>query len=168
MAFLSPNDQNEIKRLFEQLSGDVRLIHFTQRESPLFLPGQECETCKDTRLLLEEIVGLSDKIHLEAHDFVAENEIAREHAIDRIPALVINADGVKGKVRYFGMPSGYEFSVLLGTLLSVSKGKTELSEPVLETLQTIGQATHIQVFVTPTCRYCPAVASLSQQWAIEN
>jgi len=150
MAFLSHNDQNEIKRLFEQLSGDVRLIHFTQRESPLFLPGQECETCKDTRLLLEEIVGLSDKIHLEAHDFVAENEIAREHAIDRIPALVMTADGVKGKVRYFGMPSGYEFSVLLGSLLDASLGKSALSEETVKVLQGLDKDLHIQVFVTPT------------------
>lgn len=150
MAFLSHNDQNEIKRLFEQLSGDVRLIHFTQRESPLFLPGQECETCKDTRLLLEEIEGLSDKIHLEAHDFVAENEIAREHAIDRIPALVMTADGVKGKVRYFGMPSGYEFSVLLGSLVDASLGKSALSEETVEVLQGLDQDLHIQVFVTPT------------------
>jgi len=150
MAFLSHNDQNEIKRLFEQLSGDVRLIHFTQRESPLFLPGQECETCKDTRLLLEEIVGLSDKIHLEAHDYVAENEIAREHAIDRIPALVMTADGVKGKVRYFGMPSGYEFSVLLGSLVDASLGKSALSEETVKVLQGLDKDLHIQVFVTPT------------------
>ena len=150
MAFLSHSDQNEIKRLFEQLSGDVRLIHFTQRESPLFLPGQECETCKDTRLLLEEIVGLSDKIHLEAHDFVAENEIAREHAIDRIPALVMTADGVKGKVRYFGMPSGYEFSVLLGSLVDASLGKSALSEETVKVLQGLDKDLHIQVFVTPT------------------
>jgi len=150
MAFLSHNDQNEIKRLFEQLSGDVRLIHFTQRESPLFLPGQECETCKDTRLLLEEIVGLSDKIHLEAHDFVAENEIAREHAIDRIPALVMTADGVKGKVRYFGMPSGYEFSGLLGSLVDASLGKSALSEETVKVLQGLDKDLHIQVFVTPT------------------
>ena len=150
MAFLSHNDQNEIKRLFEQLSGDVRLIHFTQRESPLFLPGQECETCKDTHLLLEEIVGLSDKIHLEAHDFVAENEIAREHAIDRIPALVMTADGVKGKVRYFGMPSGYEFSVLLGSLVDASLGKSALSEETVKVLQGLDKDLHIQVFVTPT------------------
>src|SRR5215831_14671920 len=114
MAFLTADNQNEIKRLFEGLSGDVRLIYFTQRESPLFMPGQECETCKDTRLLLEEVAGLSDKLHLEIHDFVVDSDLAREHGIDRIPAILMSADGVKGKVRYFGMPSGYEFSVLLG------------------------------------------------------
>jgi alkyl hydroperoxide reductase subunit AhpF len=150
MGFLSTENQNEIKRLFEGLDGKVRLIYFTQKESPLFIPGHECETCKDTRTLLEEITALSDKITLEVHDFVAESDAAKEHGIDRIPALVMTADNVKGKIRYFGMPSGYEFSVLLGSLLDVSKGKSDLSETSLETLQSIEQKLHIQVFVTPT------------------
>ena len=150
MGFLSAENQNEIKRLFEDLSGDVRIIYFTQRESPLFIPGHECETCQDTRTLLEEVAGLSEKIKLEVHDFVAESEAAREYGIDRIPAFVMAAEGVKGKVRYFGMPSGYEFSVLLGSLLDVSQGKTDLSEPSVETLQALDRNLHIQVFVTPT------------------
>jgi len=150
MGFLSADNQAEIKRLFEGLTGDVRLIYFTQRESPLYIPGHECETCKDTRTLLEEVVALSDKIKLEVHDFVAESQVAREYAIDRIPALVITADGVRGTIRYFGLPSGYEFSVLLGSLLDASQGKSELSEASLETLSSLDQNLHIQVFVTPT------------------
>jgi len=150
MAFLSADNQAEIKRLFQALTGDVRLIYFTERESPLFIPGHECETCKDTRALLEEVAALSEKIKLEVHDFVAESQLAREHAIDRIPALVITADAVKGKIRYFGMPSGYEFSVLLGSLLDASQGKSELSEASVETLSSVEKDLHIQVFVTPT------------------
>ena len=150
MAFLSADNRDEIKRLFDGLVGDVRLIYFTQRESPLFIPGQECETCKDTRLLLEEIAALSDKLKLEVHDFVAESELAREHGIDRIPALVLVGDGVKGKVRYFGMPSGYEFSVLLASLVDASKGAGELSESTLDVLGSLEKQLHIQVFVTPT------------------
>jgi glutaredoxin-like protein len=168
MAFLSTDNRNEVQELFKELNREVDLIFFTQRESPLFVPGQECETCKDTRVLLEEIAGLSEKIRLQVHEYEPTKDAVGEQGIDRVPALVITADGVKGKVRYFGMPSGYEFSVLLGTLLNASKGKTELSESVRETLQTINQTAHIQVFVTPTCRYCPAVASLAHQMAIEN
>jgi len=150
MAFLSADNLTEIKRLFEGLTGDVRLIYFTQRESPLYIPGHECETCKDTRALLEEVAALSDKIKLEVHDFVAESQLAQEYGIDRIPALVITADGVKGTIRYFGMPSGYEFSVLLGSLLDASQGKSELSEASIETLSSMDKNLHIQVFVTPT------------------
>ena len=150
MAFLSADNHAEVKRLFEGLTGDVRLIYFTRRESPLFVPGHECETCKDTRTLLEEVAALSDKIKLEVHDFVAESQLAREYAIDRIPALVITADNVKGRIRYFGLPSGYEFSVLLGSLLDASQGKSELSDASVETLVSVEKNLHIQVFVTPT------------------
>lgn len=150
MSFLSVEHQTEIRRLFETLTGDVQLIYFTQRESPLFVPGHECETCKDTRTLLEEVAELSDKVKLEVHDFVADHETAREHGIDRIPAFVMRADGVKGKVRYFGMPSGYEFSVFLGSLIDVSQGKSGLSETAVETLGKLDKDLHIQVFVTPT------------------
>jgi alkyl hydroperoxide reductase subunit AhpF len=150
MGFLSADNQAEVKRLFEGLPGDVRLIYFTQRESPLFIPGHECETCKDTRALLEEVAALSDKIKLEVHDFVAESQLARDYAIDRIPALVITADSVKGRIRYFGLPSGYEFSVLLGSLLDASQGKSELSDASVETLGSVEKNLHIQVFVTPT------------------
>ena len=117
MALLSAGDQAEIKKIFEQLTSDVRLLFFTQRESALYIPGrEECATCKDTRALLEEVAALSDKLHLEIHEISPGDEVAREHGIERVPALVMTADGVKGKVRYFGLPSGYEFSVLLGSL----------------------------------------------------
>jgi alkyl hydroperoxide reductase subunit AhpF len=151
MSFLSPQNQAEIKELFEGLESEVRLIHFTQRESALFIPGREdCETCKDTRALLEEVVALTDRLKLEVHELSADNEQAREYGIDRVPALVITGDNIKGRVRYFGMPSGYEFSVLLGSLLDASKGKSDLSEPSIEALQTLDKNLHIQVFVTPT------------------
>jgi glutaredoxin-like protein len=168
MSFLSTDNQTEVKQLFEGLTGDVRLLFFTLRESPLFIPGRGCETCKDTRLLLEEVAALTDKIKIEVHDFEAESDLARELGIDRIPAFVITGDGVKGTVRYFGMPSGYEFSVLLGSLLDVSNGKSGLSEASLETVQSLTKDLHIQVFVTPTCSYCPQVARLAHKLAVES
>src|ERR1041385_2466842 len=150
MAFLSPENQSDIKNIFADLSGDVQLLFFTQRDSPLIIPGQDCPTCKDTRALLEEVVALSDKLHLEIHEVSPGSEIAREHGIDRIPALVMAADGVKGKVRYFGLPSGYEFSVLLGSLVDVSKAEADLSEDTIEVLNALDKDLHLQVFVTPS------------------
>ena len=150
MAFLSAENQSEIKKIFADLSGDVRLLFFTQRDLPLIIPGQDCPTCKDTRALLEEVVALSDKLHLEIHEVAPDSEIAREHGIDRVPALVMMADGVKGKVRYFGLPSGYEFSVLLGSLVDVSKAEADLTEDTIEVLNALDKDLHFQVFVTPT------------------
>src|SRR5215467_14254894 len=146
MAFLSEDNQTEIKKIFEDLIGDVRLELFTQHESPIIIPGNDCPTCKDTRLLLEEVVALSDKLHLDVHEVTADGDAAREQNIQRIPALVMTADGVKGKVRYFGLPSGYEFSVLIGSLIDVSKAQADLSQETTDVLNEL----QIQVFVTPT------------------
>jgi alkyl hydroperoxide reductase subunit AhpF len=152
MALLTPDIQNDIKKIFEELTGDVRLLFFTQHVSPLVIPGQEdCPTCEDTRTLLEEVAALSDKLHLEIHEISAANsEIAREYGIDRVPALIMTADGVKGKVRYFGLPAGYEFSVLLGSLVDVSNAESDLSEDTMKILDTLDKDLHFQVFVTPT------------------
>src|SRR6185369_5306103 len=82
MGFLSADNQNEIKRLFEDLGGDVHVILFTEKESLLFIPGHEqCETCKDTRALLEEVAALSEKIKLEVHEYSADSEVAQAHGI---------------------------------------------------------------------------------------
>jgi alkyl hydroperoxide reductase subunit AhpF len=152
MALLTPEIQNDIKKIFEELTGDVRLLFFTQHVSPLVIPGreQDCPTCEDTRTLLEEVAALSDKLHLEIHEVSAGSEIAREYGIDRVPALIMIADGVKGKVRYFGLPAGYEFSVLLGSLVDVSTAEPDLSEDTMKVLDTLDKDLHFQVFVTPT------------------
>ena len=93
MAFLSEEIQNDIKEMFEELSGDVRLEFFTQHDSPIIMPGagMDCPTCKDTRQLLEEAVALSDKLHLEVHEVRTDGEVATEHNIQRLPALVRSA-----------------------------------------------------------------------------
>ena len=151
VAFLSVENQNEIKKIFEDVNGDVRLQFFTLYESPIIVPGgMDCPTCKDTRQLLEEVAALSDKLRLEVHEVRENDDLTAEHDISRLPALVITADGVKGKVRYFGLPSGYEFSVLIGSILDVSKAQADLSEETMEVLKTLDKDLHIQVFVTPT------------------
>jgi alkyl hydroperoxide reductase subunit AhpF len=151
MTLLTPEIQNDIKKIFEELTGDVRLLFFTQHVSPLVVPGeQDCPTCEDTRALLEEVAALSDKLHLEIHEVSPGSEIARKYGIDRVPALIMVADGVKGKVRYFGLPAGYEFSVLLGSLVDVSKAEPDLSEDTMQVLGGLDKDLHFQVFVTPT------------------
>src|SRR5262245_40243247 len=135
MGFLTSEIKADIQRIFEQLTGDVRLLFFTKRESPIFIPGQEgCPTCDDTQMLLEEVAELSDKLKLEVHDVSADADPALEHGVERVPALIMTADGVKGKVRYFGLPSGYEFSVLLGSLVDVSRAEADLSDETLGVL----------------------------------
>jgi septation ring formation regulator EzrA len=70
MSLISEKDQETLQKLFEELEGEVTITNFIQRESPLIIPGQACDYCKETRELLEEVTVLSDKLHLETKDFV--------------------------------------------------------------------------------------------------
>ncbi len=168
MALISPHDLKTLHRLFSQeLQDDVTITYFTQRESPLIVPGQECEYCKDTRQILEELTATSQKLHLVVKDFVADEQEAGRLGITRIPAFVLQGH-VRGTVRFFGIPSGYEFSTLVEDLLDVSTGTTHLSERTRAVLSMVDQDVHLQVFVTPTCPYCPRAARIAHQLAIEN
>ena len=150
MALISPGDRKTLQTLFAQeLQDDVNITYFTQRKSVLIIPGQECAYCKDTRELLEELVDISDKLHLTVKDFVRDEQEAQNLDITHIPAFILQGH-TKGSVRYFGIPAGYEFSTLVEDLIDVSKGTTNLSQKTREALATVDQDVHIQVFVTPT------------------
>ena len=166
MPLLSPEDQQTLRKIFnDRLEGDVTIRYFTQRESPLIVPGQECTYCKETRELLEEITALSGRLHLEIRDFVGVAAEAQQLGFSRIPAFVLEG-AAKGRVRFFGIPSGYEFASLIEDLIDVSTGRVHLSEQTQAVLAGLDQDVHIQVFVTPTCPYCPRAARLAHQMAV--
>jgi glutaredoxin-like protein len=159
------------KKFDEELKEKVTIILFTQEPSRLVVPdhlkGQECVFCKETRELLKEVSSLSDKIELVIYDFSGDKDKAAEYGTDKIPATIIHGQKDYG-IRFFGIPSGYEYASLIEAILDVSKGKTGLSQKTIEALKTIDKDIHIQVFVTPTCPYCPLVVHLSHQFALES
>lgn len=57
---------------------------------------------------------------------------------------------------------------MLEDIIDVSKGKSRLKENIKDEIKKINENLHIQVFVTPTCPYCPIMVHLAHQIAIEN
>ena len=142
MPLLKDKDKEAIKTLFqEELVNPVRLVNFTQT--------LECEFCAETRQLAEEVADLSDKIELEVYNFVTDKEKAEENGIDKIPAIAIVGQKDYGG-RYYGIPSGYEFSSLIQDIVDVSKGEVDLLPATQEALAGLAEPLHFQVFVTPT------------------
>jgi alkyl hydroperoxide reductase subunit AhpF len=118
MDYIKEKDAELLSQRFaERLRSDVTLVFFTQEH--------ECMYCRETREFLEELVALSDKIHLETYDLVNDAEEAKAHGIDKIPAIKIIGDIDHG-VRYFGMPMGYEFTVIVEDIIDVSWGTSEM------------------------------------------
>lgn len=141
MALIQDADKVKIRELLKSLDHPVKLINFTQEI--------ECETCRDTRTLLEEVAGLSDKLSLDVNNFAIDDVKAKEYHVDKIPATVIVGDKDRG-VRFYGIPSGYEFTVFLEDILMVSGRDSGLAPSSRKKLGGLKSPLHIQVFVTPT------------------
>ncbi|MCS6788200.1 MAG: thioredoxin family protein [Aigarchaeota archaeon] len=160
MPVLKERERKYVKSLFEkELAGEVRLVVATQRF--------ECEGCEVTRSIAEELAELSNQIKLEVYDLEEDAERLRRWGVDKIPALLVFGKREYG-VRYFGMPTGYEFAALLEDVVDVSRGTSRLSQTTKQRLSEIKEPVHIQVFVTPTCPYCPKAVRVAHQMAIEN
>jgi glutaredoxin-like protein len=154
--------------LEKKLEGPVTLDLFIEPKSAIVVPGRpECELCEETRALLEDVASLSNQLTLSVHDVRTETDLARETRVSRVPTLVLRG-AARGVVRYVGIPAGLEFGTLLDDLAAVSRGTTTLGNESRTKLATLTKPVHVQVFVTPTCPYCPKVASLAHQAAVEN
>jgi glutaredoxin-like protein len=161
MSLLKDSERKGVRERLKGLVQPVKLILFTQE--------MECFFCKDTRELIEEVAGLSEKIELEVLDFVKDSERADALGIDKIPALaVLGADGEDHGIRLFGIPSGYEFMSLLESFDLVSSGQSGLSDETKSKLKSITDPLHLQVFVTPTCPYCPRAVVQAFKFAVES
>ena len=66
MALISPADQQHLRESFAEMKRPVRLLFFTQT--------LDCETCVQTRLILDELPPLSDKIAIEEVNFVLDGD----------------------------------------------------------------------------------------------
>lgn len=141
--------------------------YFTRPDWKLFVPGRECEARDHTKKLLEEVTGLSENIQLRVHDFFSDDPAVPGMEVDSIPAIVLGG-GARGRVRYFGIPGGYEFGSLIEQLIDVGNGRTDLSGKTREALQGLDKDVHIRVFVTPSCPFCPAAARLAHNMAVES
>lgn len=163
---IAEKDRQVIREMFEGLGGPVRLVVFT--EGSVKLPGRgDCLYCEQTVALVKELAELSDRVTAEIVNFDVETEKAAEYGIARIPAIAVVGEEDYG-VRYYGIPSGFEFSAFLEDIIDVSHGRAELSAKSLERLARIDAPVHIQVFVTPTCPYCPPAVRLAHKMAIAN
>jgi glutaredoxin-like protein len=141
MALIQEKDRTVIQTRFEELGHPVKLINFTQE--------LECMYCSETRTLMEEVAGLSDKVSLEVYNFVNDKDQVNRYSIDKIPATVVEGEKDYG-IRFFGIPSGYEFGTLIEEMLLASTGDSGLKTDTRKLLAQLAEPVHLQVFVTPT------------------
>jgi len=156
MGMLNQKIKADLAEAFKDLKRVVTLKFFTQEV--------ECRFCKETRELLEELQAATDRVKVEVHDFVQEAPLAAELGISRIPAIAVSGDKDYG-IRFYGIPSGYEFASLVEAIRLVASAEVKLAPETRAFLDGLAVDVHLQVFVTPTCPFCPPAVMLAQQMA---
>lgn len=141
MPLLQEKARVEAKKILDRMDKPAKIINFTQKF--------ECDSCQETRELMEELAALSGKLSVEVHDFVENKDQVAKYNIDKIPATVLLGDKDYG-IRFYGIPSGYEFATLLEDLVMVSKRDSGLSNDSRQKLAALTAPLHLQVFTTPT------------------
>lgn len=153
--------KKDLKEIFSTLTKNVKFVYFTQE--------LECQFCRETKSLLTELSDVSDKFSLEILNFVNDKEKAAKYGVDKIPATVmLDEDGKDYGIRFYGIPSGYEFSSLIEDIKMLGTGKTGLPEEVEAEVKKIDKPVHMQVFVTPTCPYCPQAVLTAHKFSYLN
>src|SRR5271169_6681542 len=115
-----------------------------------------------TTMLLTGIGGLTDKIKVRF--FTLDSDEAKRKGITRSPTILISPD--RFKISYVGAPVGEGGRTLIMAIILASTNGTLLSEQSLKRLFNLKEPRHIQVFVSPTCPYCPQHALVAISAAI--
>ena len=143
---ISPSDQQRLRDSFAEMTRPVRLLFFTQTLG--------CETCRETRRILDELPPLSDKITIEEVNLILEGDTAKAYGIDRAPAIAVgyveDGSAKDTRIRFLGTPGGYEFISLVQAVMLAGGRPPTLSEESLTRLAAVDRPLTMQVFTTPT------------------
>jgi glutaredoxin-like protein len=159
MAVLDSRTGEQVKQHLASLAAPVRLVTFTRE--------LECELCAETTALVEEVAATSDLVTAEIHDFVVDKEKADSLGIDKVPAIAVIGAEDYG-IRFYGIPSGYEFGSFLAAIQAVASGTVELEKDTTAFLESLTEPLHMQVFVTPACPYCASAVVLAHRMGVAS
>lgn len=162
--FLDEKIIKQVENAFAEMQEPVQVLYFGSKD--------QCDTCAETQQLLEEVSAVNAKVELKVYDLRENRDIAERFNVTNAPGIVVaakdNAEVRNLGIQFSGTPSGYEFSTLINDVLAVSRRDSGLSNTTREFLKQLDQPVHLQVFVTPSCPYCPRAVLLAHQMAMEN
>lgn len=142
MAFLTPQNEGDVRKVFARLDDPVKLVVFSQSLAA-------AELCAENEQLVREVAALSDKITVEVLNLAIDREQAARYGVDRVPAIVVEGARDYG-IRFYGVPTGYEFGNLVDSIVLASTAAPALSDETKEALAGLAVDVDIKVFSTPT------------------
>ncbi len=155
--FLPEESRKQLQEHFANLKDTVTMAIFTQE-------GENDPFNEYVEKFTGDMARLSDKIELE--HYALDSEEAEKHGVDSSPTILFNPGTYD--IRFRGAPLGEEGRSFINTLFLVSLGQSGMSETSRKLLAELDETRTIQVFVNPTCPYCPGQVVNAVRSAIER
>lgn len=160
MAFLNDETRGQVAEMLSDLPDQVQMLVFTKPTG--------CQYCDVVTELLTEVAETSEQVSLKVYDMTVDTEKATEYRIDKAPAIALVGARDYG-LRYYGLPSNYEFSTLLHGIQVAGHGAAaQLDAQSKEYLTSLDKEIFCQVFVTTACPHCPGAAALAFDMAVTS
>lgn len=161
MTHLSDRERQTLREMFRDLKYPVHVELFVDPEDEWSRAAEE---------LITEVVGvMPDLLHAEVRPLREHQLLATLYGVERAPTFILcDHKRDDSGIRFVGLPSGYEFAVLIEALLDVSASRVRISDKSLNYIRNLEREITLEVFVTPTCPHCPRAVRLAHQLAWAN
>ncbi|WP_439861434.1 alkyl hydroperoxide reductase subunit F [Pseudomonas sp. MBLB4136] len=117
----------------------------------------DSDKSRELLALLQDIVGLSDKIALKTDGIDA-----------RTPSFSLNRPGADIGLRFAGIPMGHEFTSLVLALLQVGGHPSKLAAEVIEQIKGLEGQFSFETYFSLSCQNCPDVVQALNLMAVLN
>lgn len=155
--FIKKDTRAMLIEKFQEMKKKVILEVFTEQ--------RENDSYNELTVMFTTDLGkLSDKIDVKFN--LIGGERSERYDVTRSPTILINPE--EYSIRYTGAPAGEEGRSFIEAIMIVSHRESGLSKSSKEILSKLKEKKHIQVYVTPTCPYCPGQVINAFKAAVER
>lgn len=161
MALFDKETRKQLQSVLSQMKDNVRLVLFTQEI--------ECQYCKDAHQFAKELVALDSHLTLSVYKLVEDKAMAERYGVDKVPAmLLLDKDDQDTRIRFYGIPAGFEINSFLFTILAASGHREEIPPEISERIARIDKDLTLKVFVSLSCPHCPDAVMAANFLAMAN
>jgi alkyl hydroperoxide reductase subunit AhpF len=143
MPHFRADEEQAVRELFGRLERDVELVLVLGAEQTPLPGARDIDFGAEAQAVLEELAGLGERVTLRV---TQEPELG----VELFPAVCVLADGEDTRIRYYGLPWGYEVASIVGAVLEAGRAESSLAPETLTRLGTLERDVTLEVFVTPT------------------
>ncbi|TSA49447.1 MAG: alkyl hydroperoxide reductase subunit F [Nitrosomonadales bacterium] len=144
---LDSNIKDQLKAYLERLQQPIELVASLD----------DSAAAQEMRGLLQDIVGLSDKISLRE-----DGDNARR------PSFGIARPNEAARVHFAGIPMGHEFTSLVLALLQVGGYPPKVSDEIIEQIRNLKGEFRFETYISLSCHNCPDVVQALNLMAVLN